>query len=52
MGKVNNNSRSESLVDASLYFISYISTGKPAYWVTYKYSFSPRRERVRVRGKE
>jgi len=51
MGKVNDNSRSEPLVDASLYFISCISTGKPADWVTDKYSLSPRRERVRVRGR-
>jgi hypothetical protein len=51
MGKVNNNSRSESLVDASLYFMSCISTGKPADWVTDKYSLSPRRERDRVRGR-
>ena len=50
MGKVNNNSRSEPLIDVSLYFISYIFTGRPAEWVTDKYSLSPRRERVRVRG--
>jgi len=34
MGKVNNNSRSEPLIDVSLYFISYIFTGRPAEWVT------------------
>jgi hypothetical protein len=46
----NDNSRPYFLIDISLYLNSPILTGRPAKWVTDKYSLSPRRERDRVRG--
>jgi hypothetical protein len=46
----NDNSIPYPLIDVSLYFISYIFTGRPTDWMNDKSNLSPRRERVRVRG--